>query len=177
MTPKARVQTTDTDKTTTHLAHWSEIHRRLKENGSRVTAQREYILDVFFQHSKGRHLSVEDIHRLIQKHYDANVSLATIYRTVKTLYALGILREIDLAEDHKHYELALPNQHHHHIVCLNCNHTIEFDSEEINQLAREIAKKYNIEVKDVELKIVGNCLDTHEGTGHHDEEFPSNHRR
>ncbi|MDX1918970.1 MAG: Fur family transcriptional regulator [Candidatus Caenarcaniphilales bacterium] len=142
-----------------------DIYERLRLQGSRITPQREYVLDVFFKTGQGCHLSVEDIFRILNKKNKINISLATVYRTVKTLYELGILREIDLAEGHKHYELASQDEdHHHHIVCLNCNNTIEFSSSEINELAMQIAKKYNIEVRDVELKIYGNCPDPH----HHD---------
>jgi Fur family transcriptional regulator, ferric uptake regulator len=141
-----------------------EIHQVLKKKGARLTPQREYILDVFFKADRGFHLSVEDIHKLLNKSTNKNikaqVSLATVYRTVKTLYSMGILREVDLAEGHKHYELASAHDdHHHHIVCLNCNKTIEFYDEEVNRLAHQIAAKYNVEVQDLELKIYGKCLD------------------
>jgi len=150
-----------------------EIHKILKQKGSRLTPQREYILDVFFKSAKGFHLSVEDIHKALLKRPNAtSVSLATVYRTVKVLYLMGILREVDLAEGHKHYELASSQDHHHHIVCLNCNKTIEFFNEEVNKLAREIAKAHDVEVQDVELKIFGKCIHLHDEAGQHHE-----HRR
>lgn len=146
-----------------------EIHKILKQRGSRLTPQREYILDVFFKSAKGFHLSVEDIHKALIKRNHSGVSLATVYRTVKTLYTMGILREVDLAEGHKHYELASnQDNHHHHIVCLNCNTTIEFFNEEINRLAMEIAKTHNVEVQDVELKIFGKCIHLEGSHDHHD---------
>lgn len=136
-----------------------EIYKKLRDSGSRLTPQREYILDVFFKADSGLHLSPEDIHRVLNKTNKLNVSLATVYRTVKTLYLMGVLREVDLAEGHKHYELSSNNDEpHHHIVCLNCNKTIEFSHHEVNRLAFEIAKTYNVEIHDVELKISGKCL-------------------
>ncbi len=136
-----------------------EIYKKLRDSGSRLTPQREYILDVFFKADSGLHLSPEDVFRVLSETNKLNVSLATVYRTVKTLYLMGVLREVDLAEGHKHYELASGNNEpHHHIVCLNCNKTIEFSSLEVNRLALEIAKNYNVEIHDVELKILGKCL-------------------
>jgi Fur family transcriptional regulator, ferric uptake regulator len=136
-----------------------EIHEMLKSTGARLTPQREYILNVFFKSEPGFHLSVEDIHRVLTRKTQTNISLATVYRTVKTLSGLGILREIDLAEGHKHYELASGHENpHHHIVCLNCNKTIEFFNDEVNFLARRIADEHNVEILDVELKIFGKCL-------------------
>lgn len=145
-----------------------EIHEVLRKQGARLTPQREYILDVFFKADKGFHLSVEDIHKILTKKNNLNVSLATVYRTVKTLYTYGILREVDLAEGHKHYELASnQDNHHHHIVCLNCNKTIEFFDDEVNKLASNIAKKFNVEVQDLELKIYGKCVDFEGVEDHH----------
>ncbi len=136
-----------------------EIYKKLRDSGSRLTPQREYILDVFFKADSGLHLSPEDVFKVLSETNKLNVSLATVYRTVKTLYLMGVLREVDLAEGHKHYELASgSDEPHHHIVCLNCNKTIEFSSLEVNRLALEIAKNYNVEIHDVELKILGKCL-------------------
>ena len=135
-----------------------EIHNLLRNSGGRLTPQREYILDVFFKAEPGFHLNAEDIHKVLVKKHKANISLATVYRTVKTLSSMGVLREVDLAEGHKHYELASGRQDpHHHIICLNCNKTIEFFNNEINQLAQNIAEKYNVEILDIELKIYANC--------------------
>ncbi len=139
----------------------SEIHDKLRLSGARITAQREYILDVFFKLGQDCHLSVEDIYRILLRQDKGSISLATVYRTVKTLYGLGILREIDLAEGHKHYELSSTNDHHHHIICLNCNETIEFSDRAVNDLAQKIAEQFSVEVQDVELKIYGKCLHQH----------------
>jgi Fur family transcriptional regulator, ferric uptake regulator len=137
-----------------------QVHQMLRKNGSRVTPQREYVLEVFLKY-KDDHLSAEDVYALLQRSGNTQISLATVYRTLKTLHELHILREVDLAQDHKHYELADEKAGHHHIICTNCDHhsTIEFESEEVNQLATAIAAQYNISVQQVELKIIGICND------------------
>lgn len=131
----------------------------LRQNNLRVTPQREYVLEIFLDNLHD-HLSAEDIYNKLQHNNQMQISLATVYRTVRTLYKVGVLREIDLGQDHKHYELTYENkQPHHHIICLNCDHhnTIEFESPEINALASSIADKYNIDIKDIELRITGHC--------------------
>ena len=86
--------------------------------------------------------------------------MATTYRTLRMLVKMGVLRELDLAETHKHYELIDPNATpHHHIICLNCNKTIEFEDDEVNKLGQAIAKKYNIEIVDMQFQIFANCPD------------------
>lgn len=138
----------------------SSIQQILRDNGSRITPQRESILEVFFQYQDD-HLSAEDIFKILKKDTRLSISLATVYRTINTLMELGILREIDLGQEHKHYELAHEEDSHYHIICTNCDHhkTIEFHSAEIDNLANKIAQQYNVEVSNIELKIIGLCKD------------------
>ncbi len=137
-----------------------EMIKGLRSKGFRVTPQRELIMRIF-QEKGDKHLSAEDVFEILTNKGE-QISLATTYRTLRMLVEMGILRELDLAESHKHYELLDPNAApHHHIICLNCNKTIEFEDEEINRLGEMIAKKYNIEVVDMQFQIFANCLDDH----------------
>ncbi len=134
-----------------------ELLQNLREQGYRVTPQRELIIKIF-QDSGDKHLSAEDVFEVL-KSKNEQISLATTYRTLRMLVEMNILRELDFAESHKHYELldasAPP---HHHIICLNCNKTIEFEDEEVNRLGQLIAQKYNVEIVDMQFQIFGNCL-------------------
>ena len=78
------------------FAPYDPILENLRKRGHRVTAQRETILQIFKEEPHGNHLSVEELHsKLIERGY--RVSLATTYRTLKLLSALGLLRELDFA--------------------------------------------------------------------------------
>jgi Fur family transcriptional regulator, ferric uptake regulator len=129
----------------------------LRQQGFRLTPQRETILDIFFHLPEGEHLSAEELqHRLLAEH--AEISLATSYRTLKLLASVGVLRELDFAEDHKHYELARnPDAPHHHIICISCNRTEEFEAPEAQVLAHNIAESAHFTVTDVQLKVFGLC--------------------
>lgn len=132
--------------------------KNLRDQGYRITPQRELIIRIF-QEAKDKHLSAEDIFEVLRSQ-DEEVSLATTYRTLRILVKMNILRELDFAESHKHYELIDENTSpHHHIICLNCNKTIEFEDEMINELGKAIAQKYNVELIDMQFQIFGNCLD------------------
>jgi len=134
-----------------------ELLQNLREQGYRVTPQRETVIRIF-QESGDKHLSAEDVFEILRVKGE-QISLATTYRTLRMLVKMNILRELDFAESHKHYELideaAAP---HHHIICLNCNKTVEFEDEEINRLGKLIAEKYGVEVIDMQFQIFGNCL-------------------
>lgn len=129
----------------------------LRSKGMRLTPQRELIMRIFQEEANGRHLSAEDVFE-IMRGKNEQISLATTYRTLRMLVEMGFLRELDFAESHKHYELIDPNDApHHHIICLNCNKTIEFEDDDINELGRKIAEKHGVEVLDMQFQIFAKC--------------------
>lgn len=133
-----------------------EVLQNLRDQGYRITPQRETVLRIF-QESGDKHLSAEDIFEILQKKGEA-ISLATTYRTLRILVKMNVLRELDFAETHKHYELIdADTPPHHHIICLNCNKTIEFEDEMINELGKRIAEKYGVEIVDMQFQIFANC--------------------
>jgi len=128
----------------------------LRKRGHRVTAQRETILQIFREQPHGEHLSAEELHsKLADK--GSNVSLATAYRTLKLLSSIGLLRELDFAEGHKHYELKQDTLPHQHIICTGCNLTLEFEDHFLEEAGQKIGKRYNFEVIDAQFKIFGQC--------------------
>jgi Fur family transcriptional regulator, ferric uptake regulator len=134
-----------------------ELSEILRKKGFRLTPQREKILDIFYELPAGEHLSAEELQKALVTE-SSDISLATSYRTLKLLASLGVLRELDFAEDHKHYELARnPKSPHHHIICLDCGRTEEFESEEIIRLSEELASDRGFQIVDVQLKLFAIC--------------------
>ena len=131
----------------------AELHAK----GWRLTPQREVILGVFQNLARGKHLSAEELYELLEKQGE-EISLSTIYRTLKLMTRMGILRELELAEVHKHYELnrSTPN-YHHHIVCTQCNKTIEFDNPTVLKQALKQVEKSGFELIDCQLTIYAVC--------------------
>ena len=129
----------------------------LNGKGWRLTPQREKILYLFESLPRGEHLSAEDLHIRLRKNGEA-ISLSTIYRTAKIMARMGILRELELAEGHKHYELntASPH-HHHHIVCIQCNRTIEFEHDGIVKQGIKQAEKAGLHLIDCQLTLHAIC--------------------
>ncbi|NJQ97605.1 MAG: transcriptional repressor, partial [Hydrococcus sp. CSU_1_8] len=102
----------------------ASLKAELNSRGWRLTPQREKILHVFQNLPRGNHLSAEELYGVLEQR-EEGISLSTIYRSVKLMSRMGILRELELAEGHKHYELNQPYpHHHHHLVCIQCNKTI-----------------------------------------------------
>jgi Fur family ferric uptake transcriptional regulator len=138
----------------------TELSDLLRKKGFRLTPQREKIIDVFFELPEGEHLSAEELQNNLRRETD--ISLATSYRTLKLLASIGVLRELDFAEDHKHYELARnPKAPHHHIICLECGANEEFESEEIVKYAEDLAMERGFDIVDVQLKVFAICEKHH----------------
>lgn len=135
----------------------NSLKAELNAKGWRLTPQREEILQVFQNLPKGQHLSAEELFEMLEKQ-EKGISLSTIYRTLKLMTRMGILRELELAEVHKHYELntSSPN-HHHHIVCTQCNMTIEFENSTIMKQAMKQVEKSGLELIDCQLTIHAIC--------------------
>lgn len=54
------------------------------------------------------------------------------------------------------FELAT-QEHHDHLVCLDCGKVIEFSDEVIEQRQRDIAQQHNIRLTNHSLYLYGHC--------------------
>ena len=141
------------------MAHYtaSSLKAELNSRGWRMTPQREKILHVFQNLPKGDHLSAEELHALVEQRGEP-ISLSTIYRTLKLMARMGILRELELGEGHKHYEINQPYpHHHHHLICVRCNKTIEFKNDSILKIGSKTAEKEGYHLLDCQLTIHAVC--------------------
>ncbi len=135
----------------------SSLKSELNSRGWRLTPQRETILHVFQNLPRGDHLSAEELHDVLQQRGEP-ISLSTIYRSVKLMARMGILRELELAEGHKHYELNQPfPNHHHHLVCIQCNRTMEFKNDSILKQGMKQVEKAGFQLIDCQLTIHTIC--------------------
>ncbi|MFM1842178.1 MAG: Ferric uptake regulation protein [Cyanobacteriota bacterium] len=133
------------------------LKAELNARGWRLTPQREKILKVFQNLPEGEHLSAEELHERLEKNKEG-ISLSTIYRSVKLMSRMGILRELELAEGHKHYEIqqASPH-HHHHVVCVQCNRTIEFKNDSVLKQSLKQCEKEGFQLIDCQLTVTTIC--------------------
>ena len=133
------------DKVNTHL-----LSRSLKK-----TSQRTLIMNVIL--SKGGHLSAEDVFSELKSSSDASIGLATIYRTLKVLKEAGVIEEHSFLEGKSMFELAFPDRHHDHLVCLSCHKVIEFEDDEIEVKQEEIAKRNSFILTKHTMNLFGYC--------------------
>ena len=127
----------------------------LKENSLKFTKQRELVLKFLYENDG--HFTPEDIYTLLKEQYpDVNIGIATVYRTLTLLETSHIASSISFGVQGKKYELGL-KKHHDHLICTKCGAIIEFFDETIEKRQEEIAQKYNFQMTDHTMKIIGHC--------------------
>ena len=127
----------------------------LKENSLKFTKQRELVLKFLYENDG--HFTPEDIYTLLKEQYpDVNIGIATVYRTLTLLETSHIASSISFGVQGKKYELGL-KKHHDHLICTKCGDIIEFYDETIENRQKEIAKKFNFQMTDNTMKIIGLC--------------------
>lgn len=131
----------------------------LRQNGLKKTYQKDLILETFLN-TEG-HLSVEDIYALVKKR-DRKVGVVTVFRTLKSLTACGIAREIMLGDGLTRFEHNYHHPQHHHIVCTECHKAIEFVCPELERIQGEIIQKYNFQPSHHRFQTYGLCEDCRE---------------
>jgi Fur family ferric uptake transcriptional regulator len=103
---------------------------------------------------------VEEVYQRASR-IDPNISLATVYRTVRLFQEARILIRHDFGDGRARYELA-PNEHHDHLVDVKTGSVVEFRNEEIEELQRVIAERYGYRLIDHDLVLYGVRLDDDE---------------
>ena len=127
------------------------IIERCEANGLRMTDQRRIIATVL--EDAHDHPDVEELYNRATA-VDPNISLATMYRTVKLFEEAGILEKLDFRDGRARYEDA-EREHHDHLIDLNSGEVIEFVDAEIEALQEKIAAKLGYDLKGHRLELYG----------------------
>jgi Fur family ferric uptake transcriptional regulator len=123
--------------------------------GMRMTEQRRTIARVLA--ASADHPDVEELYRRCAQ-VDDRISISTVYRTVKLFEDAGIIERHDFREGRARYE-QIPESHHDHLINLRTGEVIEFQSEEIERLQAEVARRLGYRLVDHRLELYAVPLD------------------
>src|SRR3569833_199118 len=126
----------------------SRLERLCIEKGLKMTEQRRVIARVLSDAAE--HPDVEQVHKRATK-IDSNISLATVYRTVRLFEEASILERHDFGDGRARYE-EIPEAHHDHLIDIQSGRVIEFSNEEIEKLQHRVAEELG-------YKLVGHRLE------------------
>jgi Fur family ferric uptake transcriptional regulator len=142
------------------------LRSSLHERGQRLTPQRERVLALFEEIGAGRHLSAEDVHQRLRDAPSVGsggpsggVSLATVYRTLRLLSSLELLQELELPDGGRRFELAgdAQHRHHHHLVCVRCGRTEEFEDGAVLAAGACAAETHGFQLLECVLNVRSLC--------------------
>lgn len=139
----------------------SRIEQRCIEKGMKMTEQRRVIARVLSDAAD--HPDVEEVHRR-STDIDSNISIATVYRTVRLFEEANILERHDFGDGRSRYE-EMPDAHHDHLIDVQSGKVIEFQSTEIEALQREIARSFGYKLVGHRLELYAVPLDSDSDTG------------
>lgn len=136
----------------------NELKNRLKvflsDKQLKFTEQRWSIALTILQ--TGGHLDAQQIVEKVRA-IDSSIGAATVYRTLKVLCDAEILEK-------SHQDMGgrvlyeLPHDDHHdHIICLDCQEIFEFHDERIEDTQNEVAKKLKFQVHGHRHVIYAHC--------------------
>ena len=134
-----------------------DLLKRLRENGYKITPQRQEILNVFLFKGSKLPLSAEEVYLKVQDKYQ-NISLDTVYRNLGVLQNLKIINKVNFHDGKSRYELNPGGDHQHHLICLECG-----SAEAINFCPLKLldnnsfAAEKNFEIREHTFELFGYC--------------------
>lgn len=133
----------------------NSIETKCVAKGMRMTEQRRVIAQVLADSAD--HPDVEELYRRCAR-IDDRISISTVYRTVKLFEDAGIIERHDFREGRARYE-TMRESHHDHLINLRNGEVIEFQSDEIEKMQAEIARKLGYRLVDHRLELYAVPLD------------------
>lgn len=132
----------------------SRLNDYMTQHGLRSTGQRRVVTEQFFT-SHG-HLSIEDLLEQVRR-VEPKIGYATVYRTLKLLKECGLANERHFGDGVSRYEVAWEDEHHDHLICVECEMIVEFADDRIEELQEKVAKKQGFRLVRHKLELYGVC--------------------
>lgn len=129
----------------------TDYEKELRGAGVRITRPRKIILGILSD--AGDHPDALEIFRRAVE-MDASISLSTVYRTMKLLEGIGAIHRHAFEGGPSRFEPA-GGDHHDHLIDLDTGDVIEFHSDRIEELQKEIARSLGYDIVHHRLELYG----------------------
>jgi Fur family ferric uptake transcriptional regulator len=136
------------------MSEFNQILDQLREQGLKITKYKVALIELFLALKKP--LAVSDIlDELAKKSMHPNKT--TIYREIDSLESQGHIKSIDFGDEKKRYELS-SQDHHHHLICQNCNFVEDIVLEDdLTEIEKKVKKSSNFKIESHSLEFFGRC--------------------
>jgi len=127
---------------------------RFRAAGLPFTVQRRLIWDLLAERTD--HPSADAIFAAIVEVLPG-LSRATVYRTLETFVALGLVQRLGHPGSAVRYDPK--TERHHHLICDACGVVVDIDSAELDGLELPRVRRTGFAVRDFSVQIAGLCRD------------------
>lgn len=127
-----------------------------RAHGLSVTQQRVAIFAALA--SSREHPSAEQLHRAVPRKLPS-LSLATVYKNLEALKAIGAVADVNPLHEEARYEAALPGtgagRAHHHLVCVSCKKVRDLHDDALDSV--RIRDPQGFDLRAVRVQAEGLC--------------------
>jgi Fur family ferric uptake transcriptional regulator len=128
----------------------------LRTRALKMTSVREAIVRAALTYDG--HFGVDELLATLATRGVSEAHMTTVYRTLPLLVETGLVQPALLTRrEGQRYEAAFEREHHDHLICSHCGKVVEFQSEAIEALQREIASRHGFELTEHVHELVGRC--------------------
>ncbi|HQY33967.1 Fur family transcriptional regulator [Actinotalea sp.] len=121
---------------------------------ARMTRQRSAVADVLEDLEEFR--SAQQLHELLRER-GQGIGLATVYRTLQTLAEQGEVDVLRTTDGEAVYRRCARREHHHHLVCRTCGHTVEIDGPGVESWAAQVGASHGFDDVEHTVELSGRC--------------------
>lgn len=129
----------------------TDFRELCKLSGLAVTHQRQVVFQSLTAMPGHHHPSPEEVYARVKK-LIPSISQATVYKTLHTFVAHGMLRE--LSPHHGSLRVDMNTDAHHHLFCTKCKSVMDIEHEAFDpvKLRRRLPKGFRVERVAVEIQ-------------------------
>ena len=125
---------------------------RCAELGLAMTHQRQVIYRVLAESEE--HPDAEAVYRRVKRHIPT-ISLATVYKNIKTFVGMGLLQEV--GSEAGSYRVDANLDRHHHLVCIRCKAVVDFCDDRLDRVRATRPNPKNFRILRYQVEALGLC--------------------
>jgi Fur family ferric uptake transcriptional regulator len=130
------------------------LKKFLEEKKLRPTRERFLLLDEILKMTG--HFDADQLFATLAKK-GLKASRATVYNTLDLLVNCGLISKYRFGENASRYEKAFGRPRHDHMICLECGEIIEFVTNKLELIQKEVCEEKKFQPHNSTLQIFGVC--------------------
>lgn len=128
------------------------LNQKIRQQGYRMTRQREIVLDELSRTRE--HPKADEIYQMVRKKLP-HISFGTVYRNLRLLKELGLVRELSYGKNFSRYEAFFDN--HQHFTCTSCGRVLDIDEPLAISTRGVTVGSKPVRVDEYRLEFYGTC--------------------